>query len=585
MNLALNLSLPSFLSSRGAGAGGGASIPIDILLVIGQSNAVGFQTDQTTSYVTDTNVMSWDQAAGIFKTYVPGTYTGMDTKVADTHWAAELTYAQNYRTAYPTKKLAIVKVPAQGTQLATGGGQDWAVTSTNELYDYAAASMVAAKAALVSAGYTPTLRIVYWNQGESDASDPTRAANYQTNLAALIAGVRDANGSFKLGATAKFAMSRLQTGGTDVNTVRAAQEAIIQADTGGPQVLIDQDGLTKEVDGVHFTKASQITLGNSLWAADQAVQDATPTQFTFTDATNVAPSAVSTSAAITVLGVDALTNVPISITGGTYAINGGSYVSTAGNVKLNDTVTVRVTASASISTTVSAVLTIGGISDSYDVTTAASAITATSIATALEFGPTAANVPITTTTGVAIGESVVLMGTSSATPSAVSDTVGGNTWVVAARNDGGSATAWICYCLNIATAIPSGTVVSVTVASSSRRSISATKLSTPVTLDTSNNPRASTTTTAVRTLAPTGTPVTGSVLFISSLEANTGIDYTEGAPTSPWTSVFYTTVPATGITRKTHNLRIVDNATGSNTITFTPSATSTWAGMVVSFKQ
>jgi hypothetical protein len=57
--------------------------------------------------------------------------------------------------------------------------------------------------------------------------------------------------------------------------------------------------------------------------------------------------------------------------GGTYKKNAGSYVSTPGTVVNGDTITVRVTSSASASTAVSAVLTIGGVSDTYTVTTAA----------------------------------------------------------------------------------------------------------------------------------------------------------------------------------------------------------------------
>lgn len=61
--------------------------------------------------------------------------------------------------------------------------------------------------------------------------------------------------------------------------------------------------------------------------------------------------------------------VPISITGGEYQINGGSWTSFAGTVFNGDTVTVRQTSSASNSTTTHAVLTVSSYSDSFDVTT------------------------------------------------------------------------------------------------------------------------------------------------------------------------------------------------------------------------
>ena len=59
----------------------------------------------------------------------------------------------------------------------------------------------------------------------------------------------------------------------------------------------------------------------------------------------------------------------ISVTGGEYAINGGSYTSDAGTVENGNTVTVRHTSSASFSTATNTVLTIGGVSDTFTSTT------------------------------------------------------------------------------------------------------------------------------------------------------------------------------------------------------------------------
>lgn len=95
-----------------------------------------------------------------------------------------------------------------------------------------------------------------------------------------------------------------------------------------------------------------------------------PTSFTLTAVTGAALSSVNTSNSITVLGIDGgAVTTAISITGGTYSINGGAYVSTAGTVKLNDTVTVRVTASGTANTGVSATLSIGGVTGIYNVST------------------------------------------------------------------------------------------------------------------------------------------------------------------------------------------------------------------------
>ena len=98
-----------------------------------------------------------------------------------------------------------------------------------------------------------------------------------------------------------------------------------------------------------------------------APTDMTPDQFTFTDQTDAALSTVITSNTITVTGITSTT--PISITGGTYSINGGPYTSADGTVNPEDTVTVQQTSSESYSTTTDATLTIGGISDTFSVTT------------------------------------------------------------------------------------------------------------------------------------------------------------------------------------------------------------------------
>lgn len=98
---------------------------------------------------------------------------------------------------------------------------------------------------------------------------------------------------------------------------------------------------------------------------DAAPSDSTPNAFTFTDVVGSEVSTVNTSNTITVTGID--TTSAISITGGTYSVNGGAYTAVSGSVSNNDTVAVRVTSSASAFTDASAVLTIGGVSDTYTV--------------------------------------------------------------------------------------------------------------------------------------------------------------------------------------------------------------------------
>ena len=98
-----------------------------------------------------------------------------------------------------------------------------------------------------------------------------------------------------------------------------------------------------------------------------AFEDPTPDAFTFTDRTNVALNTEFKSNAITVSGIN--TASPISVTGGTYSINGAAYTSASGNVSLGNTVKVRKVSAGTYSTTKSATLTIGTVSDTFSVTT------------------------------------------------------------------------------------------------------------------------------------------------------------------------------------------------------------------------
>ena len=94
--------------------------------------------------------------------------------------------------------------------------------------------------------------------------------------------------------------------------------------------------------------------------------------FYFVDLTNQPTSTIIESNSVLISG----NNIPvaISIVGGEYQINGGTWVSIAGTVSSGDIVKVRLTTSGSINTSTSATLTVSGYSDSFDVETGNTAI-------------------------------------------------------------------------------------------------------------------------------------------------------------------------------------------------------------------
>jgi hypothetical protein len=117
------------------------------------------------------------------------------------------------------------------------------------------------------------------------------------------------------------------------------------------------------------TKSAKLTIGgvSATFSVTTAAKDTKPDQFIFVDQTGVALNTVITSNTITVSGINAST--AISITGGKYSINGGSYRTTSSTVTNGNTVKVQLTSSTSANTTKSATLTIGGVSDTFSVTT------------------------------------------------------------------------------------------------------------------------------------------------------------------------------------------------------------------------
>ncbi|MDZ7583788.1 MAG: IPTL-CTERM sorting domain-containing protein [Thiobacillus sp.] len=138
-----------------------------------------------------------------------------------------------------------------------------------------------------------------------------------------------------------------------------------------------------------FTVVATNVVGDSVPSsasntATPLVADTAPNPFGFIAQTGVALSTPTTSNTITIAGINNAAS--IGIVGGSYSINGGVYVSTAGTVNNGDMVTVQQPSSASFSTLTSATLTIGGVSGAFDVTTLAAPVVVTSYTAATGTG-------------------------------------------------------------------------------------------------------------------------------------------------------------------------------------------------------
>lgn len=146
--------------------------------------------------------------------------------------------------------------------------------------------------------------------------------------------------------------------------------------------------LNDDVKVRHTSSASNSTATNTaltiggvsdtFTSTTKAPADVTPSAFSFTDQTGVEPESVGESNAITITGVDAGEDVPVSIVGGQYAVDAGSgfgaYTTANTNVQLGYQVKVRNTASGSFSTATNTTLTAGGVSDTFTRTTRAAVL-------------------------------------------------------------------------------------------------------------------------------------------------------------------------------------------------------------------
>ena len=172
----------------------------------------------------------------------------------------------------------------------------------------------------------------------------------QTSNSFTVAGINTAaaisvtSGSYKIGAGSYTTVAGTVNNG-DVVTVQHTASS-------NPGAVID----------------TVLTIGGVSDTYSSTTIDIVPDVFTFIDVDNVLVNSVSTSNTITIAGITS--SSPITITGGSYKINNGTYTTTAGTVDNGDTVTVQNTASDTLGTSVDTVLTIGGISDTFTVTTA-----------------------------------------------------------------------------------------------------------------------------------------------------------------------------------------------------------------------
>lgn len=247
----------------------------NIIIVAGQSNAVGAGTDAAT--------LTHDGAADLAVRFYPdlgkGALGWRTLGPVDGHFGPEMSLARALSHA-GMENLSVVKVALNGSNLY----EDWEKGNDKGagLYQHLIDRVREARQQLRARGDIVVVRGMFWMQGETDAKSaktddgvgmapppqPGTAQNYGKNLAAFIQNVRTDLGVPELpviiarlgpiGEGPKHLTGRGYYG--YLETVQQEQVAVAKAD---PLVdWVDTSDLPLIQDHLHFTSAGMETLGN-----------------------------------------------------------------------------------------------------------------------------------------------------------------------------------------------------------------------------------------------------------------------------------------------------------------------------------
>ena len=171
---------------------------LDLLVVAGQSNALGYQsyvrdpsthqdvfTDAGRSPADRSVLLMWDesQVRPSGTSPVPLDTPQVLTATSKAVFGPEVGLAR-YLYGAGHHHLLVVKVAFSGTSLA----RDWTPTSPD--FSALVSSVAAARTWAEGLGWAPTVAGLYWMQGETDAMSAATASAYRSNLKAFLANVR-----------------------------------------------------------------------------------------------------------------------------------------------------------------------------------------------------------------------------------------------------------------------------------------------------------------------------------------------------------------------------------------------------------
>ncbi|WBU37444.1 sialate O-acetylesterase [Homoserinibacter sp. YIM 151385] len=244
---------------------------LDVYVVAGQSNAVGYGTDgaQLPASSADAQIRFFYRQGDGDDQYVStsGTVTTLGVQTANfnrgsppaTSFGLEMGIG---RTLYAQgrRDIAIVKVGYGNTDLAS----QWNPANANGLFTVLRDQLSAATSQWNQQGYRTRIAGFFWMQGDADALNQSMAANYGTNLTNFKAAVRSVAADRDL----PFIVGRIRAGSNlpYAGAVRTAQSALRAGDP-LTVAVIDTDAIPVASDNLHYNSTGEIALGNQMGSA------------------------------------------------------------------------------------------------------------------------------------------------------------------------------------------------------------------------------------------------------------------------------------------------------------------------------
>ena len=234
------------------------------IIIAGQSNALGFLNEDPAPYMPTNRVQIWAlQPNGTYawNYMLPGCNCG--TANYPKAWGPEVQIAKRWLADNPSGVLWICKEVKGSTPLAAGAGVDWSPASAGEEFDIAEAKVDAARAALDGGAYAfSSWDVLFWMQGETDATDAVKAAAYGANIRDFITNAR-ADWNFYSMVVGRISASPVMPYSVDV---RNAQWNLDNGDSPVQGVLtFKTNEFPRQPDDLHYNAVGHYMLGNAFY--------------------------------------------------------------------------------------------------------------------------------------------------------------------------------------------------------------------------------------------------------------------------------------------------------------------------------